>query len=128
MTKSALSFAFAATICCLPAVAAAQVPIPGAAIAEAQARLACGAGTVLNATYLPGGMMQVTCQSASRSVGQSAAANELPALLEGTALTPGVVTGGLVSVIVVGAVLGDDDTGVTSTTTTTTTTTLSDSP
>ncbi len=125
MVKSAFSLAFAAAICCLPVVGSAQVPIPGAALAEAQARLACGAGTVLNATYLPGGLMQVTCQSVSRSAGQSAAANELPTLLEGTALTPGVVAGGVISVVVVGALLGDDDTGVTSTTTTTTSSSVS---
>lgn len=122
MTRSTLSLAAAALSLALPVASTAQVAVPGAAMAEAQTRLVCGAGTVLNATYLPGGLLQATCQSnAVKNTASTASTSELPGALQGTALTPGVAAAGVIGVVVLGAALGSDDTTVATTTTTSTT-------
>ena len=94
----------------------------GSAIAEARARVVCGSGTVVSATYVPGGFLQATCsQTRPRAPqnSQNAGTN-----------SGGLGTGGLgatplgVSVVVVGVGLvagsgsSGDTTGSTSTTST----------
>ena len=79
------------------------------ALAEARQRLVCGTGTVVDATYLPGGQLRATCRAQSNET--------LPQELQGTELTTaqiGAVAAAALLVVIV-ATGGDDD----STTTTT---------
>lgn len=97
---------------------------PATANAEAQARLVCGSGTVVSATYAPGGLLRVTCQtnnpqSNPNSTG-SGTANTLPTALGGTGLGT-LPAAGLLLVVVVAAVAGGGSGPATTTTTTTTT-------
>ena len=89
------------------------------ALAEANARVVCGAGVAVSAVYLPGGLLQVSCRAPS----QSAATSELPAQLSGTGLSAGVVgaiaAGALLIVVVASG--GDGDSSTTTTTTSTAT-------
>ncbi|EBA16629.1 hypothetical protein RSK20926_02454 [Roseobacter sp. SK209-2-6] len=96
----------------LPAAQAVSAQAATAALNEAKARLACGAGTPVSASYLPGGSVKVTCRSNAPSSGSES-------VLGDTALNP--ITPGLAPIataIVVGVLVGDS--GETSTTTTTT--------
>ncbi|NIZ13097.1 hypothetical protein [Phaeobacter sp. HF9A] len=62
----------------------------GAAAAEARARLVCGSGTLVSATYLPGGLLQATCrQNTPNSTSNAGNANS------GTGGGNGLGTGGL---------------------------------
>lgn len=85
----------------------AQAQVPGGAQAEAQARLVCGSGTVLNANYLPGGLLRVTCQSNST---QNTATNELPSELQGTTLTTTTTATVLTVVAITAIIIGDNAT------------------
>lgn len=95
------------------------------AIAEANARLVCGTGVVVNAVYLPGGLLQATCQSPSQgAAGQSTPG--VPAALAGTGLSAGAVAGiaaGALLLVVVGT--GGDGEVTTQTAPVATTTTTS---
>lgn len=110
---------------CLAFPLATGAQTPATALAEAQARLVCGTGTVVNATYLPGGLLRATCRAnVPRSEATaSSGASQLPAPLEGTALVSPAAAGAVTAVVVASILLGGDDD--TATTTTTTTTTLS---
>lgn len=81
---------------------------------EAKARLACGSGTVVNAQYLPGGVLQVTCQQTTTE--QSLVQNALPEELLGTTLTPTVAAALVTTVVFLAIIAGDDSTGTTATT------------
>lgn len=72
-------------------------PAP-AALSQAQARLACGTGIVLGAVTLPNGSIEVTCEAQ--------AASQVPAALAG-ALTPETAAALVVTVVLVGALVGD---------------------
>ncbi len=97
-----------------PVIAGAQTVIPGGAQAEAQARLVCGAGTVVNATYLPGGLLRVTCRANSNQQSTSSnATSDLPAPLDGTTLAP-TLTGAALTVVVIAAIVGSEDATTTS--------------
>jgi len=77
-------------------------PAQGAAIAEARARLVCGSGTVVSATYIPGGLLQVTCrQNAPNATSSSNAGSGS----SGTGLGTGGLAGGGVVVGVVAAAI-----------------------
>lgn len=95
-----------------PFSAPVHAQVPGGAQLEAQTRLVCGTGTVLSATYLPGGLLQVTCQSTSAQ--NAASASQLPTALEGTALTTTATTA-VITVLVVAAILAGDEGTETST-------------
>ena len=91
------------------AQAQAALGTPAEALAEARQRLVCGTGTVVDATYLPGGQRRATCRAQSNET--------LPQELQGTELTTaqiGAVAAAALLVVIV-ATGGDDD----STTTTT---------
>lgn len=85
--------------------AIAQTPTgnPATALAEARQRLVCGPGTVVEATYLTGGLLKATCQSRG-SMG-------LPAALAGTELSAGglAAAGAAALLIVIVATGGDSD-------------------
>lgn len=114
MLKLFYSLVLSAALGLAGGVASAQLLNPGSAQAEAQSRLACGSGTVLNATYLPGGLLRVTCQSSSTQSSTASTASELPAALQGTGVVAGPVAGAI-AVVVLGAImLGDDSSGTSS--------------
>ena len=116
MNTAFLSFVAAAALIWTPVTGLTQTLVPGAAQAEAQARLVCGAGTVLSATYLPGGLLQVTCRANAVQQSSTVTASELPALLEGTSLVP-TVTAGVLTVVVVATVLNGEETSSSTSTT-----------
>ncbi|QEW19174.1 hypothetical protein LA6_001357 [Marinibacterium anthonyi] len=85
----------------------AQTPTgsPAQAMAEARQRLVCGPGTVVDATYLTGGLLRATCQSRTTT--------GLPAELSGTALTAGeiaAIAAGALLVVIVATGGGGDST------------------
>ncbi|WP_424987240.1 hypothetical protein [Microbulbifer sp. S227A] len=79
-----------------------------APLTQAQARLACGTGVVLGAVTLPDGSIEVTCEAQ--------AAGQVPAALAG-ALTPEAAAALVVTVVLVGALVGDGGSGTTTTAT-----------
>lgn len=103
--------ALAAGLLALAATAPAQGQILGAAAAEARARLVCGTGTVLNATYLPGGLLRVTCRAAN----QPNPARELPRELQGTGLTTTTPLAAITALIVTTIIIGENGTSTTTT-------------
>ncbi len=105
----------AALVVSFQGAAMAQVPLgtPAQAVAEAQSRLVCGSGTVVDATYVPGGLLRATCRAQARTT-----QNRLPSELQGTGLSTGAAVGAGALLVVVVASGG----GSGSTTTTTTTT------
>lgn len=108
----------AALVVSLSGAATAQVPLgtPAQAIAEAQARLVCGTGTVVDATYVPGGLLRATCRAQARTAQNS----RLPTELQGTGLSSGAAVGaGALLVVVVAS--GGGSGGTTTTTSTTST-------
>lgn len=80
-----------------------------AALNEAKARLACGAGTVVAAQYLPGGALKVTC---SRPPTESNPPST-QSVLEGTGLTTPATLSLVASVIVLTIALGGENTTTT---------------
>lgn len=98
-----------------PALAQAPLGTPAQAVAEARSRLVCGTGTVVDATYVPGGLLRATCRAQARSTAQN---NRLPAELQGTTLSTGaLVTGGaLLAIVVVATGGGSSDSSTTTTT------------
>lgn len=104
-------------------VAIAQVSAtPGAAMAEAQARLACGTGTVVSAEYIPGGLLRVQCSQTTQSAADAASggAGTGAGILAGTGLTAPAAGGIGGAIVVLGIALGGSDDDSTTTTTTTT--------
>ena len=97
----------------VPAGVSAQVP--GNPLAEARARVACGAGTLVSANYIGGGMLRVTCSQPNTQT-QSAPAAE--SALTGTGLTVPPALGVVIGVSVI-AIIGGEGNEVTTTTTTT---------
>lgn len=91
----------------IPSTASAQ----GAAAAEARARLVCGSGSVVSATYLPGGMLQATCSQSARPAAEGG--NQLG--------TGGLTTGPAAAAVIAGTVLVIGSSGSDSDTTVTTT-------
>lgn len=112
----------AALLASLPQFVSAQA---GPALAEARGRVACGAGTLVSATYIGGGLLRVTCQQPndqqpdqqqqSQSQPQQTVANQ--SVLGGTGLTAPVAGGAIASVVVISVLTGSDGTGTTTTTT-----------
>lgn len=103
----------------IPLALAGQAAIGQAAdpaLAEAQRRLACGAGTPVSASYLPDGSLQVTCQAPGAESVSQVTGQELPA----TGLSAGAAAGAVAGLLFL-VVIADDDDGITTTTTTTTT-------
>ena len=97
----------------LPAMAQVPLGTPAQAVAEAQARLVCGTGTVVDATYLPGGLLRASCRAQTRTTQNS----RLPTELQGTSLTTGAAIGaGALLVVVVAS--GGGSGGTTTTTST----------
>jgi hypothetical protein len=100
---------------------AAQV---GPALGEARARMACGAGTLVSATYVGGGMMRVTCsqpdqqQQQSQNQTSQTPQQSIPANspLAGTGLATPVAAGVVLSVITIAIVTGNGSEGTTTTT------------
>lgn len=86
--------------------ASAQV---NAALAQAKARLACGAGTVVSSQFLPNGSLQVTCSQPQPQTEST--------ILEGTGLTTPATLGILSVVTVLVIMTGGTDNGTTTTTT-----------
>lgn len=113
MTRIFGSLLGAAFISSLPHLVAAQA---GPALAEARGRVACGAGTLVSATYIGGGLLRVTCQQPSNQA-QQTVANQ--AVLGGTGLTAPVAGGAIATVVLISVLTGGDGTGTTTTTTTT---------
>ena len=93
----------------------AQTPTVGSPLAEARARLACGSATIVSAQYLPGGLLEVTCQQNSNQVAEST-------VLGATGLNSQIAVGALAVVGILAVIGGGDDNGTATTTTTTTTT------
>ncbi|MAY89526.1 MAG: hypothetical protein CML02_22775 [Pseudooceanicola sp.] len=94
------------------------------ALAEARSRVACGAATLVSATYIGGGMMRVTCsqpdrQQQNREQPNQSAQQSIPANspLAGTGLSTPVAAGIVLSVITL-AVITDNGTEGTTTTAT----------
>lgn len=89
----------------------------GAAVAEARARLICGSGTVVSATYLPGGLLQATCR---QNTPNSSTSNANTASGNGSGLgTGGLGTTGLgIGVLTATVVLTVGTSGSSGTTTT----------
>ena len=92
------------------------------ALAEARSRVACGAGTLVSATYIGGGMMRVTCSQPDRQQQNSEQPNQsaqqsIPANspLAGTGLTSPVAAGVVLSVITLSIVTGSGSEGTTTT-------------
>lgn len=104
----------AACLLSVPQFVSAQA---GPALAEARGRVACGAGTLVSATYIGGGLLRVTC-SQPNSQTQQNFPTESP--LVGTGLTAPVVAGTVATVLVISVITGSNNTGTTTTTTTTT--------
>lgn len=90
------------------------------AVAEANARVACGSGTVVSAQYLGTGALQVTC---SQNVNPQVAET----VLGGTALTTPAAAGALAVVTFLVILSGGSDNPSSSSTTTTTTTSTTSS-
>ncbi len=87
-------------------------------MAEARGRVACGAGTLVSASYIGGGLIRVTCQQPSSQQAQQQIPSQSP--LAGTGLTAPVVGGAVATVLVVSILTGSNGVGTTTTTTTTT--------
>ncbi|TNJ41781.1 hypothetical protein [Phaeobacter sp. B1627] len=87
----------------------------GAAVAEARARLVCGSGTVVSATYLPGGLLQATCrQNAPNSTSNAnTASGNGSGLGTGGLGTTGVGVGALTAGVVL--TIGSSGSGSTTT-------------
>ena len=72
----------------------------GAAVAEARARLVCGSGTVVSATYIPGGLLQATCRQNAPNASNAANASSNGGLgtggLGGGTIGVGVLAAGVV--------------------------------
>ncbi|MFT7593304.1 MAG: hypothetical protein ACI8R4_000617 [Paracoccaceae bacterium] len=83
-----------------------------AALGQAKARLACGAGTVVSSTFLPNGSLQVTCSQPQTTTEST--------VLEGTTLTAPTAAGVLAIATVLVISTGGSGGGTTTTTTTTT--------
>ena len=88
------------------------------ALAEARGRVACGAGTLVSATYIGGGLLRVTCSQPDTRTNQNVP-SESP--LAGTGLVAPVVAGTVATVLIISVITGSNNTGTTTTTTTTTT-------
>ena len=116
MTAWFASVATGAVMAMAPVMASAQT---GPALAEARGRMACGAGTLVSATYVGGGMLRVTCREPS-SENQSNSPSD--SALTGTGLTAPVAGAIIATVLLVAIAGGGDDESSTTTTTTTTTT------
>ncbi|NIZ61699.1 hypothetical protein DL239_12035 [Sedimentitalea sp. CY04] len=79
---------------------------------EAKARLVCGAGTLVSAKYIPGGLLEVTCQ-------QNTTGDTTPTELQGTELTTANTTlGATAALFGLSVLVGDSNSGTTTTTTT----------
>ncbi|MCG7624556.1 hypothetical protein [Epibacterium sp. Ofav1-8] len=101
----------------LPSLAPAQ----GAAVAEARARLVCGSGTVVSATYIPGGLLQVTCrQNAPSSSNASNSGSTGNSLGTGGLGSTGVAVGAVAAAVALTVATSSSDA--------TTTTAASDDP
>lgn len=83
-----------------------------AALAQAKARLACGAGTVVSSQFLADGTIRVTCSQPQ--------ATPDSAVIEGTGLATPTTVGAVAIATVVVILSGGSDVGTTTTTTTTT--------
>ncbi len=92
-----------------PAVSQAQ----GAAAAEARARLVCGSGTVVSATYIPGGLLQVTCRENAPNSSNSASGNN--GLGTGGLGTTGIAAGVVAAAVVLTVIANDSDSSTTTT-------------
>jgi len=105
--KSIVTLATAATLslsCAAPSLAQGIDP----ALAEARGRLACGAGTLISATYVGNGTLRVTCQepgSQNEQILQESA-------MAGTALTTPLLVGGAVVILLIAVGTGSDDDSV----------------
>lgn len=97
----------------VPQFASAQAD---AALAEARGRVACGAGTLVSATYIGGGLLRVTC-SQPDTQNQQNVPSESP--LAGTGLVAPVVGGAVATVLIISVISGSNNTGTTTTTTAT---------
>ncbi|MBB97115.1 MAG: hypothetical protein CML68_21265 [Rhodobacteraceae bacterium] len=95
----------------MPLAAQTAVGNPAQALAEARQRLVCGTGTVVDATYLTGGLLQATCRAQQSP-------RTLPSELQGTALTAGQAAAAAAAalLLVVVATGGGDDNSSTTTT------------
>ncbi|MEX0339604.1 MAG: hypothetical protein AB3N11_11245 [Arenibacterium sp.] len=108
MTALAGAFMFHA-----PSTVTAQVAsAAGQAQAEARARVACGAATLVSAQYLPGGLLRVTCSQQGQQQGSNAA----QATIAGTGLATAPVLGAVLGVTLIGIVGGGGNPSQTTTT------------
>ncbi|MEX0280081.1 MAG: hypothetical protein AB3N13_02690 [Arenibacterium sp.] len=100
-----------------PTIVEAQASAAAAqAQAEARGRVVCGAGTLVSAEYVPGGLLRVTCSQ------QTQTSSATSTVLAG-GLSSGAVIGAVLGVAVIGLVGGGGSPSATTTTTTTTTAT-----
>ena len=87
----------------------ASAQIANAALGQAKARLACGAGTVVASVFLPNGSLKVTCAQAPSNAASTA--------VQATGLT-GTASLAVVGVVTILTVLtGGEDSSTTSSTT-----------
>lgn len=102
----------------LAAPIAAQAQAAGPALAEARARVACGAGTLVSATYIGNGLLRVTCSNPNKELDQAT-----QSALTGTALSMPVAAGLAIGLGVIAIAGGSsNDQGVVGSTSVTTTT------
>ena len=99
-----------------PVAASAQAGLPGNALGEARSRMVCGAGTLVSAQYIGGGMMRVTCrqedQKQDKKQKQNNAQSQTQNPLAQGLSTPAAV-GSVVVLTVTAILLGDDGTSTT---------------